>query len=265
MSLEHYMPKNKHIRVISEFEPRSPAMNQALDQALVESVETGALPTVRFYLWDRNCVSIAYRQPLDDINKNGLPIVRRKTGGSALIHYKNLETFTYSAAIPIEWFDGLKPSWTAVSNWSAAGVRALDLDAFVKGSHHIFLRYNKKEMKLGGNAFYLHGKTVLVHGSINYSIDRNLENESIVDKKAQVNVDQILALNEVTNLDNETARDLWMHGFLDCLKGCDLYHIRISDQELDRAKELLKDFEDPSLKAGVLPKSSGACLRHGFE
>jgi len=75
------------------------AYNMALDQALVESVGSGAsLPVIRFFGWNPPAVSLGYNQKTKDLDieacqRAGFDIVRRPTGGRAVIHQ---DEFTYS-------------------------------------------------------------------------------------------------------------------------------------------------------------------------
>ena len=77
-----------------EQSPYSAAMNMAIDHAIYESVANGReLPTIRFYKWINNSVSIgAYQNPneinLEACKKHNVGIVRRMTGGRAVFHDK---------------------------------------------------------------------------------------------------------------------------------------------------------------------------------
>ena len=87
-------------RVVVDPEPMSGAWNMAVDEALLESAVSGGAPTVRFYRWDRATLSLGYFQvrrgaPPDRFNP--LPIVRRLTGGGAIVHDDEL---TYSCTLP---------------------------------------------------------------------------------------------------------------------------------------------------------------------
>lgn len=79
-------------------------MNMALDEAIAESVlERKSPPTIRFYGWQSPTISLGYRQKLqDDINieacRNlGAVLVRRPTGGSAVLHLPS--DLTYSVMV----------------------------------------------------------------------------------------------------------------------------------------------------------------------
>lgn len=77
----------------------------AIDEAIAESVGRGlAPPTVRFYGWNPPAVSIGYSQKIEEIDQNecrlkNYDIVRRPTGGRAILHDKEL---TYSVIAPTD-------------------------------------------------------------------------------------------------------------------------------------------------------------------
>jgi lipoyl(octanoyl) transferase len=89
-------------RLIIEREPRTGAWNMALDEAIMDVVAAGdSLPTLRFYAWEPPCLSLGKRQPLDGVDlercrADGIDVVRRATGGFAILHTDEL---TYSVAV----------------------------------------------------------------------------------------------------------------------------------------------------------------------
>ncbi len=75
----------------------TPSMNMAIDEALL----TSPLPVLRFYQWQPAGLSLGYFQDINQINtefckQNNIEIVRRPTGGNAVLHDKEL---TYSFII----------------------------------------------------------------------------------------------------------------------------------------------------------------------
>lgn len=80
-------------------------MNMALDEALLESVGRGeSLPVLRLYRWDPPCLSLGYSQPISDVDPDALrrcgwDLVRRPTGGRAILHTDEL---TYSVIAPLK-------------------------------------------------------------------------------------------------------------------------------------------------------------------
>ncbi|GEB31590.1 MULTISPECIES: lipoate--protein ligase family protein [Brevibacillus] len=84
-------------------EPMSPAMNMAVDEAILQLHSEGKVPpTVRFYTWDPATLSIGYFQKaikeinLEEVQRRGLGFVRRATGGRAVLHDQEL---TYSVIV----------------------------------------------------------------------------------------------------------------------------------------------------------------------
>lgn len=79
----------------------SGAWNMAVDEAIAQSAGSGESPsTLRFYAWAPPCLSLGRNQPLDEIDlercaAHGVDIVRRPTGGRAILHTDEL---TYSVA-----------------------------------------------------------------------------------------------------------------------------------------------------------------------
>ena len=85
-------------------QPADGASNMAIDQAIGEAVAAGdVLPTLRFYRWNPPCVSLGQSQSAELLDLNrcahlGWDIVRRTTGGRAVLHHDEL---TYSIAAPL--------------------------------------------------------------------------------------------------------------------------------------------------------------------
>lgn len=79
------------------------AWNMAVDQAVLESVgRDESLPTFRLYAWQPACLSLGYAQSFKDVDlqrlkANGWDLVRRVTGGRAILHVDEL---TYSVIAP---------------------------------------------------------------------------------------------------------------------------------------------------------------------
>ena len=81
------------------------AWNMALDEALLDGAAAGRSPmTLRFYGWTRPCVSLGCVQSvadldLDAVGQAGLPVVRRASGGTAVLHENAIG---FSLAIPAD-------------------------------------------------------------------------------------------------------------------------------------------------------------------
>ncbi|MGO8951579.1 MAG: biotin/lipoate A/B protein ligase family protein [Ktedonobacterales bacterium] len=93
--------QSAHWRLIVDTTSYTGAWNMALDETIMEAVSAGSVPpTLRFYQWEPPCISLGKRQPLTGISlercrKDGVDIVRRATGGLAILHTNEL---TYSLA-----------------------------------------------------------------------------------------------------------------------------------------------------------------------
>ena len=84
-------------------EPLDGATNMAVDEALLRArIEASGPPTVRLYGWRPATVSLGYAQPLDEaVDRTrcralGIGLVRRPTGGSAVLHEPPEREVTYS-------------------------------------------------------------------------------------------------------------------------------------------------------------------------
>lgn len=85
--------------------PHTGAWNMAADEAILEHVGRGqSLPTLRLYAWHPACLSLGYAQPFADVDlprlrAHGWDVVRRPTGGRAILHTDEL---TYSVTAPLD-------------------------------------------------------------------------------------------------------------------------------------------------------------------
>lgn len=82
--------------------PASGFWQMAVDEALLESAAEGRA-TLRFYTWSEPTVSLGYFQRYVEREKHrasrDCPLVRRDTGGGAIVHDQEL---TYSLALPVD-------------------------------------------------------------------------------------------------------------------------------------------------------------------
>ena len=79
------------------------ATNMAVDEAILRAVAAELVPpTLRLYAWEPACLSLGRAQPLADVDLQalrtaGFGLVRRPTGGQAILHADEL---TYSVVAP---------------------------------------------------------------------------------------------------------------------------------------------------------------------
>jgi lipoyl(octanoyl) transferase len=101
--------------------PGSASYNMALDEAIAISVRNREVPpTLRLYTWDRPSLSLGSFQKTSDIDLNycrqsTIPVVRRPTGGRAILHGDEL-TYSFTVRIDKEPFSkGLMESYRSIS------------------------------------------------------------------------------------------------------------------------------------------------------
>lgn len=127
-------------RLIVDETPRSGAANMAIDQAIAEATVSGeSLPTLRFYRWQPPAVSLGRHQSAQDIDPAalatyGYDLVRRPTGGRAILHTDEL---TYSVAGSVSeprLAGGVMDAYLRLSNALVAGLHHLQVAAVDKAA-----------------------------------------------------------------------------------------------------------------------------------
>jgi len=118
--------------------PARGAWNMAVDEAILEHIGRGeALPTLRLYAWDPACLSLGHAQPYADVDvarlqARGWDVVRRPTGGRAILHTDEL-TYSVIAAPDEPAVSGtLLESYNRLAAGLLHAVRALGLPADMK-------------------------------------------------------------------------------------------------------------------------------------
>jgi lipoyl(octanoyl) transferase len=116
-------------------EPVDGALNMALDEALLRGRLAGTgPPTLRFFAWRPATISLGYGQPLDhriDVagaEALGIGLVRRPTGGSAILHEGPELELTYSVVARTGDFEGaadLLETYRWIGAALAAGLNCL--------------------------------------------------------------------------------------------------------------------------------------------
>lgn len=171
------------------------AMNMALDEAFLHSVVTGnSLPILRFYRWSPATVTLGYAQSvvtdldLDFCRQAGLDVVRRSTGGRAVLHDQEV---TYSVIAPFNtnlFGNSVLDCYRVISEILQKTLMQFGLPAqLVPGKLRdaqqsikavCFSTPSQYELvingrKVAGSAQKRHGQVFMQHGSI--PIEMNLE------------------------------------------------------------------------------------------
>jgi lipoate-protein ligase A len=119
-------------------QPDDGAANMATDEAILESVTAGAEPpTLRLYAWEPACLSIGYAQPIgeadeDRLAQRGWALVRRPTGGRAILHTDELTYAVVAPASNTHVDGGVLASYRHLSQGLIFGLQELGLDPEVR-------------------------------------------------------------------------------------------------------------------------------------
>lgn len=153
----------------------SASYNMALDEAIATEIRRGSSqPTLRIYGWNMPSVSIGYFQKVRDIDFNyciekGIPIVRRPTGGRAILHNNEI-TYSFSVKTGDGIFsEGLLDSYRRIST------------AFVLSLSKIGLLPELKLLREARNPLPTsrHSKSPLCFKSISYG-EVSIDNKKIM-------------------------------------------------------------------------------------
>lgn len=110
-----------------------PAFNMGLDETLLESPESP--PTLRFYTWKPDTLSLGYFQKLADVPgaDKARALVRRITGGGAIHHVKEL-TFSFACAATHPLYQGpVGESYARVHGAIASALAELGVVSSLRG------------------------------------------------------------------------------------------------------------------------------------
>ncbi|HET9426719.1 MAG TPA: lipoate--protein ligase family protein [Gemmatimonadaceae bacterium] len=163
--------------------PDTGVANMALDAALMEHAERTGEWVCRVYAWREPTVSFGRNQAAvrhydrDRIAGRGFGVVRRPTGGRAILHHREV---TYAVAAPAADAGGLHESYLLINRLLVDGLRSLGVDVSVAGSRveamqpgpiPCFDHPSSGELvaggrKLVGSAQWRSENALLQHGSI---------------------------------------------------------------------------------------------------
>lgn len=113
---------------------RPGAINMAVDEVLLLGVAAGGCPALRVYGWDPPAVSIGYAQRADDevdmgrCQHAGIDVVRRFTGGRAVLHWNELTYSVICSDGQAELSGTVEETHRRIGKCLAAGMRLLGID-----------------------------------------------------------------------------------------------------------------------------------------
>ncbi len=163
---------------------RPGADNMAADAELLARRKPGDPPVLRLYRWSPSAVSYGYHQDPDDfdrgvIDRRGWGLVRRPTGGRAILHAQEL-TYAVAGDAPSSRFgDDLHAVYSAINGALTEFLRRLGLSPDISQGESLaaargavcFQTAGRHEVTVGGrklvgSAQRRHPDRFLQHGSI---------------------------------------------------------------------------------------------------
>ena len=164
--------------------------NMAIDEAILASarLDADSPPTLRLYGWARPTISVGHLQDAASFARLGLPVVRRITGGRAVLHDMELTYSVVASRSNGVFSGGITPAYAMISKAIIAALMDVGIDADfapakkgVKGykSGACFHSPSRYEIlvggrKLVGSAQRRYKDAFLQHGSILYDLNAGL-------------------------------------------------------------------------------------------
>jgi lipoate-protein ligase A len=242
------------------------AHNMARDWAVLEAVSEGeSAPTLRLYGWDPPCLTLGRHQGEEAANlefcrAEGIDVVRRPTGGRALLHHLEL---TYAVIAPLQSGRlpiGLQDAYRSICQALVRAMRALGVDAELTGGEvNLELPGPRSTVpcfeapaggevvvggrKLIGSAMRAHAGTILQHGAIVIDWDARLQAGSMGLASDASLRPQITTLTD--ELGGSVARPALEHELIEAFSSefaIEFEHSRPSDSECDRERRFEASF-----------------------
>ncbi len=141
--------------------PESASRGLAVDEALLESVRGGGEPIIRFWIGDRAVVIGRSQRIADEVDlaaaeRDGVPVVRRASGGGAVIHYPG--NLNVSVVVRSEVAGGVEEAFGRLGACVASAVGEMGAEARVDRTAVV-----SRLGKLSGAAQARRGHAVLYH------------------------------------------------------------------------------------------------------
>lgn len=193
-------------RLIIDDAPADGDWNMAIDEALLESTAASGEPVLRWYAWREPTISLGYFQAVPklapDDPLHGLAIVRRLSGGGAILHHHE---WTYSCVLPEGHPLARRPTdlYVEVHQAIIEVLQRLGAHASLRGQRsagderNVFLCFRRGDPrdvilaghKIVGSAQRRRGGAVLQHGSVLLRSSVHVPNQPGLRDLAEVAID----------------------------------------------------------------------------
>jgi len=214
------------------------AMNMAIDHAICESVARSGKPTIRFYQWKPNAVSIGAYQNHNEINNSAckkykVDVVRRITGGRAVFHSES--DFTYSVIAPLKTLgNSINYAYKSICSSIIGSLSSIGIKAELKNKNDIVVGGKK----ISGNAAKVsEGGVYLQHGTVIYDFDERTAkiNSEILNVELKEVRSKVTGIRQQTGAGRGKFYEILKSGFM---KGKIINNSELSVSEIKRANEL---------------------------
>jgi len=228
-----------------------PHENMAMDEAILFGViNKNNLPVIRVYDWDPPTVSYGYHQKikdhilLDKVKEYGFGLVRRPTGGRAVLHYDEVTYAVISRTKGILAGSVLE-TYQEIGKVLLAALHEIGIDATMQDSmpsekeqrtweNPCFTSASKYEInyqgrKIIGSAQIRKGNAILQHGSILFNHNQELMAELMPTKsnKDKETIKKLLSRKTVA-INDLIENSLTFNEFVNILKSNFQKHFGIS-------------------------------------
>jgi len=259
--------------------PANGAWNMAVDESILEHIYRGeAQPTLRLYSWNPPCLSLGHAQSFADVDMkrvkaNGWDVVRRMTGGRAILHTDELTYSVTGGADEPVLAGGILESYNRLAQALMFAMRELELPVEIKedagrasgvtsANPVCFEAPSTYEItvngkKLIGSAQARKKEGVLQHGSLPLTGDLTRICQALIFKDEaarEVAAQRLLArattVESIIGVETawETAAQSFVHGFeaqlgISFQRGevPPLFGGKMSRSESERAEELVRE------------------------
>lgn len=249
-----------------------PGFNMALDEALLQWVSQNQIPPVlRFYRWNPATLSLGYFQKvekeinLEAVREQQLGLVRRLTGGRAVLHDQEL---TYSVIVPENhprMPKTVTEAYRIISEGIRLGFQHLGINAYFampqsKEEKNALLKPNSAVCfetpsyyelvvdgkKIAGSAQTRQQGVILQHGSILLDIDIDklfscfkYSNEDYRERAKSKFLDHAVTIQSILKreVSIEEVSDAFMNGFAKGLE-IELIPYRLTEDQLRQVQQI---------------------------
>lgn len=250
--------------------PSTGAWNMAVDESILEHIHRGeAQPTLRLYSWNPPCLSLGHAQSFNDVDvdrlkSHGWDVVRRVTGGRAILHTDELTYSVTGSAEEAVLAGGVLESYNRLAQALLYAVQSLSVPVEMKEHEDGHTQQNLNPVcfevpstyeitvdgkKLIGSAQARKKEGVLQHGSLPLTGDLTricdaliFENEAARETAKERLLARATTVESVLGVETdwETAAQAFVKGF-EAKLGIQFERGEMSQSESQRAEELVQE------------------------